>query len=174
MLLYVMRHGPSEDHAPSGLDADRRLTPDGRELVTVAAQELSRRVSAGLARIFSSPLARARETAELMRGHLAPEGLVVVRDELVPGDEPPFDFVRELVALEGHVMIVGHQPGLESLVRTLSDGAGRGVMPFGFRTAMVMGLEIGHDPRAPGVDPLGLGRWRLRMVLDPRTSSVGQ
>jgi phosphohistidine phosphatase len=168
MLLYVMRHGPAEDNSPSGLDADRKLTRDGRELVSVAARELSKRVGPSIARIFASPLVRARETAELVRSALASGGALSMREELVPDEEPPLSLVREVVTLEGDSMIVGHQPGLEHLVRVLVDSAGRGAMPFGFRTAMVMSLEAIAAPPSKLTDPINLGRWRLRGVLDPR------
>ena len=31
MELYLLRHGIAEDRAPSGRDADRRLTEEGRD-----------------------------------------------------------------------------------------------------------------------------------------------
>jgi phosphohistidine phosphatase len=177
MILYVMRHGPAEDQALSGRDADRKLTQDGRELVGLAARELSRQASAStsvsVARIVASPFARARETAEIVRTHVSsvsPEVDLELREELVPDDVPPLRLVRELVGLEGGSLIVGHQPGLEQLVRSLLDSKERVALPFGFRTAMIAGLELdtASELSSAGADPVGLGRWRLRMMLDPR------
>lgn len=170
MILYVMRHGPAEDRPASGLDADRKLTIDGRELVMLAATELVKKASSHALRIFASPLIRARETAELMASVVAPDGSVAVREDLGPDEEPPLPFLRELLKEGQDALLIGHQPGVEHLVRMLVDSAGRGVMPFGFRTAMVVGLTAGSAPTDPLADPVGLGRWRLKLVLDPRSS----
>src|SRR6478736_9710352 len=65
MRLYVMRHGPAVDDAPSGRDDDRELTASGRRRVRAVAQAL---LEAGeLPRvILSSPLVRALQTAEIV------------------------------------------------------------------------------------------------------------
>ena len=60
MRLYLVRHAKAEQGEPDDL---RRLTPDGR----AAARDLGRRLAAeGVApdAVLSSPLLRARETAE--------------------------------------------------------------------------------------------------------------
>lgn len=165
MLLYVMRHGPAQDRAPSGYDGDRALTPEGRGLVSRAGQELGLKSGSGIVRVLSSPLQRARETAELVRSVVCPHGVVDVRKELLPDDEAPLNLVRELVALGGDSLLVGHQPSVEHLVHALVDDAGRKGLPFGFRTAMIVGLQVVAAP--PGAAQ-PLGRFRLRLVLDPR------
>jgi phosphohistidine phosphatase len=165
MLLYVMRHGPAQDRAPSGYDADRALTPEGRELASRAARELARRSGSGIVRVLSSPLQRARETADLARSVVCPHGVVDLRKELLPVDAPPITLVRELVALGGDSLLVGHQPSVELLVQELADEEGRKALPLGFRTAMIVGLQVvGSSPGAA----LPVGRFRLRLVLDPR------
>lgn len=158
MLLYVMRHGPAEDRAPSGRDADRPLTGDGRELVDRAARELFRLRGPGIARVVSSPLARARETAALVQRVVCPQVEIDLRRELEPDDSPPLDLVRELVALQGDTLLVSHQPSVEQLVRELSSEASTAI-PFGFRTAMIVTLEAGTAP---------VGRWPVRLTIDPR------
>jgi phosphohistidine phosphatase len=158
MHLYVMRHGPAEDRAPSGRDADRPLTQEGRELVARAARELFRLRGAGIARVLSSPLVRARETAALVQRVVCPQSEIDLRRELEPDDFPPLDLVLELVALGGDALLVSHQPSVERLVRELSSEASM-ALPFGFRTAMIVSLEAGAAP---------VGRWPLRLTLDPR------
>ena len=72
MKLYVMRHGPAEDDAPTGRDADRALTAAGRERVAAVAKALSEANESPFA-ILSSPLVRAMQTAEIVADitHLA-------------------------------------------------------------------------------------------------------
>lgn len=168
MLLYVMRHGPAQNRAPSGYDSERMLSVEGREMALRAARELSVRGSSGIVRIVSSPLVRARETAEIMRGVVCPLGRVDVRRELLPEDTAPTMLVSEMVALGGDSLMVGHQPSLERLMDVLVEG-GAELLPRGFRTAMIVALEaIGTIP-AGG---LPRGRFRLRMILDPRLPSA--
>lgn len=159
MILYVMRHGPAEDRAPTGRDADRRLTAAGREVVVRAATELFRRRGSHLPRIVSSRRVRARETASILGdiagGRVAPE----LSSDLSSEGAMPFDLVGDLVALGGDVALVGHHPTVEHIVRHLAPHAD--VVPTGFRTAMVVALELAAG--APASAPRGEVRW----VIDP-------
>jgi phosphohistidine phosphatase len=152
MKLYVMRHGPAEDQADSGLDGDRALTPSGRHRVREVAQAL---VAEGEEpnTVFTSPLVRAVQTAEIVaittklteRG-----GSVEANRDLVAGADL-FPFVTKLEAKRA--MIVGHEPDLSELVARLIGAP----MPVPMGKAMVVGLAL-HD-----------GSARIRFVLDPKT-----
>src|SRR4051794_4438844 len=65
MHLYVMRHGPAVDRMPSGRDFDRTLSEPGRRTVEAVAKELARRIALPV-RIFTSPLVRTQQTAEIV------------------------------------------------------------------------------------------------------------
>src|SRR5580704_17747368 len=56
--LYLLRHAIAEDHSPSGRDADRRLTDDGRKKLR-RVLERARKASVTPTLILSSPLKRA-------------------------------------------------------------------------------------------------------------------
>ncbi|XYH94481.1 phosphohistidine phosphatase SixA [Sorangium sp. So ce1128] len=164
MHLYVMRHGPAEDRASSGRDADRRLTPEGRDRVQRISNELHRvRGGAPLLRVLASPLARARETAEIAAPICgAPE--VELRDELALDAGLPLALVAALGRGGADALLVGHQPNVEHLVRTLVDTPGRGapgLVLSSFCTALIVALE-------PEPAPHPQGRWRVRQILDPR------
>jgi phosphohistidine phosphatase len=103
MRLVLVRHAEA---APGEPDEDRSLTPRGREQ--------SRELAARLARegvhpdaLLTSPLRRARETAELLGEAL---GVVPEPDgRLAPGATG--GGVRAAVAGRGEtVVVVGHQP----------------------------------------------------------------
>lgn len=155
MKLYVTRHGPAEDGALSGIDADRALSDAGRKRVRSVAKALSELDEAPL-HIISSPLVRAVQTAEIIaivtrvdeRG-----GAVDVRRELSPGGDWGA-FVRSLPS-DGRkrVMLVGHEPDLSDVAASLLGSFNRG-----FDKAMVVGVQLGNGPRA-----------RLRFILDPKT-----
>ena len=175
MKLYVMRHGPAADDAPTGRDADRVLTPAGRERVRLVAAALEENDESPFA-ILSSPLARALETAEIVADvtHLArraredhkaqlagASGGVEIRRELGMGTDK-LALLAELVrAGRKRVMIVGHEPDLSMLVTSLT-----GSMPDGgMQKAMVVGVKLTPDPRVAGLE----FRSKARFVLDPKS-----
>lgn len=69
MRIYLVRHGEAEDDIEDcyGGIADFPLTQRGREQAAVIADQLA---GEGIAGIYSSPLARARETAEIIAERL--------------------------------------------------------------------------------------------------------
>lgn len=164
MHLYVMRHGPAEDRAPTGRDADRALTSEGREVVRRVALELRRlRGGAPLPRVVASPLVRARETGDIVASICgAPEPELL--DELSPDEGLPLALVAALAQGNADALLVGHQPNVEHLVRTLSGAYGRRTanpLPAGFCAALVVALR----PEPPAGTS---SRWHVVHVLDPR------
>jgi phosphohistidine phosphatase len=160
LKLYVMRHGPAEDHAESGIDGDRSLTASGRERVRAVAKLLLE-VDEQPLQIITSPLVRAVQTAEIVAlvTKLAErEGTVDVRRQLSPGGNGAALVAAVASAGSRRVMLVGHEPDLSELLSSLlSKGA-----PHAFDKAMVVGLHV-----EPSVGSKGPAT-RLRFVLDPR------
>lgn len=128
MKLLVIRHAIAEDKeafAASGRSDDLRpLTQAGRAKMRRGAQGL-RAICPRVAILASSPLVRARETAEIV----AP-AFDIARVELVDGLRPerPFDelvaWLRRRVAPNDHgadptIAVVGHEPHLSGLVTWL-------------------------------------------------------
>jgi phosphohistidine phosphatase len=151
MKLYVMRHGPAEDLAPSGRDADRALTPSGRDRVRDVAKLLVRSDEAPRI-IVSSPLVRALQTAEIVAAEVGVDRVETSR-ELAPGGDS-FAFARSLVRDDKkRAMIIGHEPDLSALVATFLGGS----FEYDMLKAMVVGLHA-----SSGDEP------RLRFVLDPK------
>ena len=81
--LYVVRHAPAEDLADGG-DEARRLTKKGRKAF---ARLVNRLAEAGLELdlVATSPLVRARETAEILAAELGGRPRIEVVDALAPG-----------------------------------------------------------------------------------------
>jgi phosphohistidine phosphatase len=143
MLLYVMRHGPAEDRAPTGRDFDRVLTASGREVVARAAKALheARQPLARPCRVLTSPFRRALQTAEIVAA-AAPAPLEVhVHEDLAADAHLPLALVRELVEAGDDALLVGHQPTVEELARELIH-PDRLSLVGGFRTATVVILEL--------------------------------
>jgi phosphohistidine phosphatase len=103
VLVYLCRHAKA---APGELDELRPLTPEGADQARRLGELLARKgVPPTL--VLSSPLLRARQTAEAIARATSAELHTDAR--LAPG--ATVDSLRELVAeLAGAVATVGHQP----------------------------------------------------------------
>jgi phosphohistidine phosphatase len=124
--LYIVRHAEAAQGDPDEL---RPLTPIGRE----QARDLGKHLAADGVRpdvILSSPLLRARETAdEIARATGAP---VEPAEQLAPGATA--DGVRTAIAGRGErVLIVGHQPDCGQITADLGGDPGGGFPPAGIR-----------------------------------------
>ena len=117
MLLYIMRHGTAEPRRPELDDAARALTDKGRDQCRRVAA-LLRRLELPAA-VMTSPLLRARQTAEeVMRG-LRLEGPLRELPALIPGT-PVEEAAQALaVAAERCVLAVGHEPLLSEVAAAL-------------------------------------------------------
>jgi phosphohistidine phosphatase len=164
MKLYIMRHGPAEDHSTSGRDGDRALTPAGEDRVRDVARLLATEGEEPLA-IFTSPLTRSLQTAEIVASVTDLEkrgGKVEIRPEMAPGGDS-LGLVIELVRAESkRVMIVGHEPDLSMFAtRLLGHIPGDDMLK-----AMVIGVKLTQTDAEPGSIALCA---KLRFVLNPKT-----
>jgi phosphohistidine phosphatase len=151
-----MRHGAAEDRSHTGRDFDRVLTDEGRAQVRVAATRVRALRDEPLPRILSSPLARARETAEIVASIAGSPGTQFdVRDELAAAEGPLCGLVEQIQAAGRDALLVGHQPTIELVARRLATP--HPDLVSGFRTALVLVLEHVAD-----------GPWRSLTVVDPR------
>jgi phosphohistidine phosphatase len=120
--LFLLRHGPAVEHGTPGFaDDDRPLTPKGRRKVRRVAFGLDR-LKLKLDRIVTSPLPRARETAEIVAEQLGAEDILEVSDGLRAGASA--ESVRDWLRTrgEGRLMLVGHDPWISDLVGLLVVG----------------------------------------------------
>jgi phosphohistidine phosphatase len=118
--LYLVRHGIAAERGDDWPDDTKRpLTTTGvsrfREVVDGLVW-----FGVGLDEIYSSPLVRARQTADLLSAGMDGKPPVRTLDELAPGHEPS----RPLVELarrvkRRRVALVGHQPDLGELAAAL-------------------------------------------------------
>jgi len=120
--LYLLRHGIAVPHGtPDIPDDDRPLTSEGEKGVKKVARGL-RRLGIKLDRIVTSPLPRARRTAEVVADVLGKTELLEDADALRAGNSA--SSIRDWVAerTESRLMLVGHNPSLTDLVGLLITG----------------------------------------------------
>jgi phosphohistidine phosphatase len=121
--LYILRHGIAVAAGTPGIpDNERRLTPKGQKRMRQIARGLCV-LKLGLERIVTSPLPRARETAEIVADALDAPDLVEVSNVLLAGTAATTieDWLRHRT--EDRLMIVGHNPTLSDLISLLVLGA---------------------------------------------------
>jgi phosphohistidine phosphatase len=122
MKLYFLRHGIAADVGPAGTgDAGRPLTKEGIEKMQAEARGLAR-MGVRPEVLLSSPLVRARETAEIVARELGLEVQLV--NALAAGAD-----TRRLLDLLGQhrraesVMVVGHEPDFSRMIGDLTGGS---------------------------------------------------
>ena len=155
MRLFFLRHGSAQPHAATLSDFDRALTPEGRDELSLVARAL-RMLDVRPDPILSSPLARARQTAELVAPSL--HGSVEVVDELRTGaDLKAFASLVQRYSRASSIMFVCHEPDLSEAAAELI-GAPGGALTL--KKAGLIRLDI--DGRFEA------GAGRLRWLLSGR------
>jgi phosphohistidine phosphatase len=118
MDLYIIRHADAQPLAEGGIenDEDRPLTPEGQAQCGPLAAALQKHITR-LDRIVTSPLLRARQTAEGLLNELeAPKPELHICDHLAPGGKRR-KLTRFLCGIGTQaVAIVGHMPDLADYV----------------------------------------------------------
>ena len=123
MDVILFRHGIAVDAANwKGDDATRPLTADGADRTKQGAHGLYR-LKVQPDHVFSSPLVRARQTADLVKGQLALKIKIELVDDLLP-DAPPDALLARLASLPAHsvVLCVGHEPHLSTALSIMISG----------------------------------------------------
>jgi phosphohistidine phosphatase len=118
MRLYFLRHGIAHDPDGTTPDALRELTSEGVWRMRRSAR-MMKMLHLDLDRLYSSPLARCRQTAEIVAAALAIA--VQVREELAPGfSVEHVDRLTHDMGEGSEVLFVGHEPDLSRIVCDLT------------------------------------------------------
>jgi phosphohistidine phosphatase len=117
LLVYLFRHAIAEERDPlnGGDDFARALTRRGIERMNRNVQGLSS-IGVQLQAIWTSPLIRARQTADLLVPLLDRPCQVVTTVDLAPGGDHD-TVLSQIARLEGidAVALVGHEPDMGEL-----------------------------------------------------------
>ena len=156
--LYLVRHAIAAERGPKYPDDRLRpLTPAGAKKFAQSIPGLLE-MDMVVDFVLSSPLVRARETAQILAAGLKPKPAIAEVEALAPGGRP--QAINEAIKLHGkryrRLALVGHEPDLGELAARLL-GARGGVT---FRKGGVCLIELdGATPTGPGT---------LRWLLTPK------
>lgn len=156
--LYLVRHAIAAERGPKY--PDDRLRP-----LTVAGQKRFAEAVPGLLAmdvvidfVLTSPLIRARETAQILAAGLKPKPAIAEVDALSPGGrhQAIVEAIKTHSKRHRRLALVGHEPDLGELAARLL--AARGQVEF--KKGGVMLIEVdGATPGGPGT---------LRWMLTPK------
>jgi len=158
--IYLVRHGMAEALSSTVADAERRLTPTGRDVMARVAQGLSR-LDVIPSVILTSPMARAVQTGEILRRGLAASAPLEQCAALAPGN--PLSAIFDLLAEHLHeeqIIVVGHEPTMGDLASCLVTGS-PGVVSMRFKPGAVAAIDF----PAPLSETRGSLRWFARAEL---------
>lgn len=170
--LLLLRHGIAEERLDQLEDASRQLTPEGVERTSRVIQSLVW-LDLTCDLVLSSPLVRARQTAELaLAGGLAPE--LELAAALAPLADPLPLLERWLEPLSPRqgwrrLALVGHEPDLSTLAALLIGvPMAQAPQALQLKKAGVALLQCCVPP-VSGRGSSGLaGSARLALLLPPR------
>jgi phosphohistidine phosphatase len=145
--FFLVRHAIAAERGPAWPDeCERPLTPDGARRMTQVVKGL-RALGVDIDVVATSPLVRARQTADLLVAGIEPRPALVELGELSPGHSPAAT-VRALARATdaASIALVGHEPHLGELVAWLL-----GVRePIPFKKGGMSCIEVAAWPATPG------------------------
>jgi phosphohistidine phosphatase len=152
LSLYLVRHALAAERGEKYPDDDLRpLTPKGMERFREAVEGLAA-YGVGVDIVLTSPLVRARQTADILAGSLPDPPRIVETDALRPGAslDAIVRAVSECCGGCSSVALVGHEPGIGEIAGRLVGMSD----PLAFNKGAVCRIDFDEWP------PRGAGRLR--------------
>jgi phosphohistidine phosphatase len=157
MILFLMRHANAGTVRENPvLDAKRGLVKEGKEQCMLMARVLGA-LKAPIDVIVSSPLKRARQTAQLVGTELGYDSQVEVSPALgINASYADFQKMLEKYADREGILVVGHNPNLFQFLGRMVTGNGGAAIRL--RKGSIARVDMERHPP------------RLQWLLDPRTA----
>ena len=157
MMLFLMRHANAGTVRENpNLDTKRGLVKEGKEQCMLMARLLGA-LKVPIDVIVSSPLKRARQTAQLVGTELGYEAQVEVSPALgLNGSYADFQRLLEKYADREGVLVVGHNPNIFQFLGRMITGNGGAAVRM--RKGSIACVRADRHPP------------RLQWLLDPRTA----
>jgi phosphohistidine phosphatase len=165
--LYVLRHAKSSWDDRGIDDHDRPLSPRGQHAAQAVAEHLHRN---GIhpAQVLCSTARRTRETLAVV----APDGEQLIEPELYGATGPDLlERLRQVPEQAGSVMVIGHNPAMQTLVLRLADQSQDGSLVPLVQRKFPTGALATLTFDCPWSE-LGPGSARLTAFVKPKSMST--
>ena len=146
--LYLIRHGITEERSDAWPDDSKRpLTESGISRLRKSIRGLFR-AGVSFDVVLTSPLVRARQSAEVVAGGVSPRPPIVAIDSLAPAGSYQAVFTDlEKQARRTKIALVGHEPGIGELAGRLAGSR----HAFEFKKGGVCRIDVDSLPiEGPG------------------------
>ncbi|NCA97918.1 MAG: hypothetical protein EOM70_00930 [Clostridia bacterium] len=170
MDLILLRHGEAEDAADPTDDAARRLTDDGKKKLARSLPQLNLLLDEKKKLVvWTSPLVRARETAEILMNSLD------TGERVMPADLPQHEFIAlgdwssfiqtaKTLDPSTSLVLVGHEPHWGNWSQRLCNC----LLPFKKGAAACFDFDpFSWDPLGNG-QAIWKGQGQLQWFVQPR------
>ncbi len=146
--LYLIRHSLAGQHGDYENDRERPLTEEGKRKTHQVAKRLSE-LDLKFDLILTSPLVRAKQTAEILQDAGLSKYLEVAT-YLAPGGniQTWIDWLEGWKASEKSLALVGHEPDLSTWAETLIWGNAEGKLRLKKAGAIGLTLPLAGSPIA--------------------------
>jgi phosphohistidine phosphatase len=163
--LTLLRHAKSTWDDPVARDFDRPLNRRGRKAAHAIGAEM-RRLGLEFDSVIASPAVRVKETLdEVERGYGRPLGAEFDKRVYLATTDTLIDIVRSADDGASRLLLVGHNPGIESLAIELADGSAlRDELAVKYPTGALAEIEL----PAEEWDDVRPGTGRLARFIRPR------
>lgn len=155
MNLYLIRHSIAENISIDKKDFDRELTEEGKFVIKKTSEAWKNYIG-NVDVVFTSPLKRAIQTAEIISSNLQEIPNLIKDNNLGTGSRTA-DLIDILNSLEyKNVVVVGHQPDLS---QHINNFCGTGSFNLAFPPASLAKIEFENS--------IKYGRGRLIYFVPP-------
>ena len=155
MNLYLIRHSIAENISIDKKDFDRELTEEGKFVIKKTSEAWKNYIG-NVDVVFTSPLKRAIQTAEIISANLQAIPNLIKDNNLGTGSRTA-DLIDILNSLEyKNVVVVGHQPDLS---QHINNFCGTGSFNLAFPPASLAKIEFDNS--------IKYGRGRLIYFVPP-------
>lgn len=159
MEIYLLRHAQALSSYP---DAERKLSVKGHQDARALGRFMGASSFTMPTQVWCSPFQRAQETLDAAQADWASEMPEVKIEEALLPEADPTCLVRQLADFQTDVLLVGHNPNLETLASLLISGE-RNRVHITLKTAVLIRLVWSPIPHYQAMGPAAL-QW----MFDPR------
>ncbi|MCX6165430.1 MAG: phosphohistidine phosphatase SixA [Ignavibacteriae bacterium] len=159
MKLYLIRHTEAIDYETESVRSDehRFITPKGRR-IAINVFKMLKDEMLDLEKIFTSPIVRSVQTAEILAITVKYKNDVEIANELTLASSP--EKVLQLLrrnSIFKSIALVGHEPMMSTIVRNFTD---KKDPEFALKKASVCFINMDLDK----------GTGKFEWYLNPKTS----